>query len=97
MSPCSGPGQALWADAISVVSLPAAPVTAQVSVCMEGRVAAGFCPFPPVLGFDGSACDAHGEEGVILGLLVVPHAITLYLGVDVLKLILDVFWSLCFS
>lgn len=69
-----------------MVSLPAAPVTAQVSVCVQGRVAAGFCPFPPVLGFDGSGGDAHGEEGVVLGLLVVPHAITLCLGVDFLKL-----------
>lgn len=82
MSPCSWPTEALWADGISVVSLPAAPVPAQVSVCVEGRVAAASCPFPSISGFYGSVCDAHGEEGMILGLLVVPHAITLYLGMD---------------
>lgn len=80
-----------------MVSLPAAPLTTQVSVSVEGRVGAGSCPLPPVLGFYGSGCDAHGEEGVILGLLVVPYAITLYLGVDFLKLILLFFLSLCFS
>lgn len=41
-----------------------------------------FCPFPCGSGFYGPGCDACGEEGMILGLLVVPHAITLYLRMD---------------
>lgn len=61
-----------------------------------GRVDAVFCPFLSGSGFYGSGCDAYGEDGMILGLLVVPHAITLYLGMDFLKLILDFFCHCAF-
>lgn len=55
-----------------------------VRVC-GGEVGSAFCPFPSVSGFHGSVCDAHGEDGMILGLLVVPHAITLYLEMGFYK------------
>lgn len=66
-----------------------------VPVC-GGEGGCCILSFPICLGFYGSGCDVHGGEGMILGLLVAPHAITLYLGMDFVKLILGFFLSLCF-
>lgn len=70
-----------------------------------------YCSGVPVCGEEGGRCilffpicfrllwicDLHGKEGMILGLLVVPHAITLYLGMDFVKLILGCLCHCTFS
>lgn len=51
-----------------------------VCVCVVGWMGAVLCGLLSVVGFCASARDIHGEEGMILGLWVVPRAFQLRLG-----------------
>lgn len=78
-------------------SPPASPVTAQVSVCVVGRMGAVFCVCISAVGFYASAHDVHGEEGMVFWLVGCASCNpTAFRNGFLKKRMLD-FFSLCFS